>query len=310
LYYPLVSLPVDTASNPGLEPPSGQPIVALGEILWDLFPDGRRLGGAPLNFSAHARQLGHPVSLISALGDDLLGNEAAERIRALGLDCRFVQSGKRLPTGTAGVRLGPDGSPQFEILRPAAYDALEVTADLIVEIERSETAWFYFGSLFAATPEGRATLEQLLSALNPATKFLDLNLRPGGDAPELVMKLLGLADVVKLNAEELERVQALAGLPQSLEPFGHAAVQRFGWQALAVTRGDRGCAIWADGNYAEAPGLPVNVVDTVGAGDAFAAAFVHGLSQLWPAGRIADFANRRASDVAGRAGALPIAIAI
>jgi fructokinase len=305
-----VSLPVDTASNPGLEPPSGQPIVALGEILWDLFADGRRLGGAPLNFSAHARQLGHPVSLISALGDDAFGNEAAERIRALGLDCRFVQTGKRFPTGTAGVRLGPDGSPQFEILRPAAYDALEVTADLIVEIERSETAWFYFGSLFAATPEGRATLEQLLSALNPATKFLDLNLRPGGDAPELVMKLLGLADVVKLNAEELELVQTLTGLPRSLDAFCHAAVQRFGWQALAVTRGDRGCAIWADGSYAEAPGLPVNVIDTVGAGDAFAAAFVHGLSELWPAARIASFANRLAADVAGRAGALPIAVAI
>lgn len=296
---------VDTLYTPGAEPPTLPPILALGEILWDLFEDGRRLGGAPLNFGVHARQLGHPVSLISALGADALGTEAADRIGSLGLDCRFLQTGMSLPTGTAGVRLGPDGSPQFEILRPAAYDAVEVTAQLIEQLGRSRPAWFYFGSLFAATPSGRATLERLLDALDHASKFLDLNLRPGCDAPDLVTELLGRANVVKLNTEEFEQVQALTGLPRSLEPFCQAAVHRFGWQALAVTLGDRGCAIWADGSYAEAPGHPVTVVDTVGAGDAFSAAFVHGLSRRWPAGRIADFANRKAAEVAGRAGALP-----
>ena len=282
------------------------PILALGEILWDLFEDGRRLGGAPLNFGAHARQLGHPVSLISALGADALGTEAAARIGSLGLDCRFVQTGPSLPTGTAGVRIGPDGSPQFKILRPAAYDELEVTDETIELLGRSRPAWFYFGSLFAATASGRATLGRLIDVLEPARRFLDLNLRPGSAAPDLVTELLGLADVVKLNSEELDQVQALTGLPRSLERFCEAAVHRFGWQALAVTRGDRGCAIWADGIYKEAPAHPVTVVDTVGAGDAFSAAFVHGLSQRWPATRIADFANRKAAAVAGQAGALPL----
>ena len=294
-----------SVNTPETEAPSLPAILALGEILWDLFEDGRRLGGAPLNFGAHARELGHPVSLISALGADALGAEAADLIGSLGLDCRFLQTDHDLPTGTARVRLGPDGSPQFEIPRPAAYDALETTEQLIDQLGRSGHAWFYFGSLFAAIPSGRATLERILDALDSTSTFLDLNLRPGCDMPDLVTELLWRADVVKLNAAELAQVQSLTGLPRSLELFCPAAARRFGWRALAVTLGSRGCAIWAEGRYAEAPAHPVIVVDTVGAGDAFSAAFLHGLSQRWPAARIADFANRKAAGVAGRPGALP-----
>jgi len=280
-------------------------IVAVGEILWDLFPDGRRLGGAPLNFSAHARHLGHPVSLISALGGDALGAEASATIKALSLDRRYLQISKQLATGTAGVALSADGSPRFAIVRPAAYDDVELTADTLQQLRQCRPAWFYFGSLFAATPRGKHCLNALFDALDGAVKFLDLNLRPGSDDPSLVAELLARANVVKLNEEELDRVRTLTGLQGSLEAFCVAASERFGWRAVAVTLGDRGCAIHSDGDYTEAPGHAVTVVDTVGAGDAFSAALVHGLSQHWPTAKTAEFANRLAAAVAGRPGALP-----
>jgi fructokinase len=290
---------------PSPDAAANRSVVAVGEVLWDLFDDGQRLGGAPLNFSSHVRRLGHPVSLISALGADALGAEAAQQIAALNLDCRFLQTSTRFATGTAKVKLGEDGSPAFAIARPAAYDDLDLTPAILEQLAQCEPAWVYFGSLFAATDQGRRTLNRLLKAAKGSLRFLDLNLRPGSDSPDLVTELRELADVVKLNEPELERVAALTGLPRSMERFCHAAIERYGWQALAITLGSRGCVIGFDGDCIEAQGQAVTVVDTVGAGDAFAAAFLHGLSQQWPADRIAEFANRVAAEVTSHAGALP-----
>jgi fructokinase len=138
-----------------------------------------------------------------------------------------------------------------------------------------------------------------------AKNFYDLNLRPGSDSPKLVCELLQSADVVKLNEEELQRVHEFSGLPLNVEAFCREGSARFGWQAVGVTLGDRGCAVLAGGHYVEAAVHPVEVVDTVGAGDAFAAAFMHGLSQNWPAAEIACFANRIGALVASRHGAIP-----
>jgi fructokinase len=280
-------------------------VIALGEVLWDLFEDGRRLGGAPLNFAAHIRRLGHPVCLISAVGADEPGGEAAARIARLDLDCRYLEISARFATGTATVELGTDGSPDFSITRPAAYDDIDLAPRTLQAIAESAPAWFYFGSLYAATDTGRRAFDQLCEALQQSLKFIDLNLRPGFDAPTLVMELLVRADVVKLNEPELERVCELSGLPGATEAFCHAAADYFGWRAIAITLGARGCALWSDGSYTEAAASPVAVVDTVGTGDAFAAGCLHGLSQSWPADRIAAFANRLAAGVAGHAGALP-----
>jgi fructokinase len=141
--------------------------------------------------------------------------------------------------------------------------------------------------------------------LRGATKFYDLNLRPGADSPKLVCKLLQSADVVKVNEEELRRVHEFVGLPLNIEAFCREGSAQYGWQAVAVTLGDRGCAVLAGGQYVEAAVHAVEVVDTVGAGDAFAAAFVHGLSLSWPTAEIACFANRVGALVASRHGAIP-----
>jgi fructokinase len=280
-------------------------VVVLGEILWDRFGDSRRLGGAPLNFAAHARSLGHAVTLISALGADEPGREAAARIEPLDLDTSLLKTSSRFATGSAFVGAGPDGDPVFTIERPAAYDALELSAQELGQLAGHGAGWFYFGSLLAARPRGRRTLEALLDNLPGARRFLDLNLRPGSDSPELAIALLADADVVKLNEHELAQVRAFTGLPPGVPDFCRAGSERFGWRAVCVTLGERGCALRVGDDFVEAPGVAVTVADTVGAGDAFAAALMHGLSRDWPADRIAAFANHLGASVAAQPGSLP-----
>jgi fructokinase len=298
----------DRAGKENLSLQVGSPlphVVVLGEVLWDLFEHSRRLGGAPLNFGVHARRLGHPVTLISALGADEPGQQAAEMIAALDLDTRFLQKTSRFPTGTARVQVGNGGGTQFTIARPAAYDAVDLSAGDLDLLQKDAPGWFYYGTLFASTDPGKSVLRQTLRGLPGAAKFYDLNLRPGSDSPKLVCELLQVADVVKLNEEELQRVHEFAGLPLNVEAFCREGSARYGWLAAGVTLGDRGCAVLAGGHFVEAAVHPVNVVDTVGAGDAFAAAFMHGLSLNWPAAEIACFANRVGALVASRHGAIP-----
>jgi fructokinase len=279
-------------------------VVAVGEVLWDIFPHSSRLGGAPLNFAAHAKRLGHEACLISAVGADDLGRQAAEMIAALQIDTTFLQASPEFPTGTATVELLGDKT-LFTIHRPAAYDAVRLSDSDIEKLSRWTPGWLYYGTLFAATHQGRTTLERLLNTLDDAVKFYDLNLRPGCESPALVNQLLEWADVVKLNEEELQRVHDYTGLPLAYEPFCREVAVRYGLKAVAVTLGGRGCAILVNGRYVEAAGAVVDVADPVGAGDAFAAAFMHGLSSNWAAGEIAAFANRVGALVASRDGAIP-----
>jgi fructokinase len=284
------------------EPPS---VAVLGEVLWDVFAQTRRLGGAPLNFAAHMRRLGHPVSLISAVGDDELGREAAQLVAALDLDTRLLQTTSGFATGTATVRIGAGGSAEFAIPRPAAYDALDFTAAQLQALAGRGVEWFYYGTLFAATVQGRQVLDRVLDALRGALKFYDLNLRPGAESPALVEALLAHADVIKLNEHELARVSKFTGLPADVESFCYAASERYDLHAVSITLGERGCAILTRGEFVAARAYPVVVADTVGAGDSFAAAFLHGLCRQWPVREVADFANRIAADVAARHGSLP-----
>jgi fructokinase len=298
----------DQSGNVKLSSQVGAPeqqVIVIGEVLWDLFAHARRLGGASLNFGVHARRLGHNVSLISAVGEDELGSQASEMIAALDLDTRFLQTTPRFSTGTANVLTGPGGTIRFTIQRPAAYDAVTLSAEDIARIQQEAPAWCYFGTLFASTAQGKEVLNRLLSALTGTTKFYDLNLRPGSDSADLVQELLQRADVVKLNEEELKRVHECTGLPLDVESFCRQGCDRYGWRAVGVTLGERGCAILASGQYVESVGHPVDVVDTVGAGDAFAAAFMHGLSLNLPAREIASFANRVGALVTSRHGAIP-----
>jgi fructokinase len=280
----------------------------VGEVLWDQFADSTRLGGAPLNFAVHLKRLGHTPLLVSAVGTDRLGEDARSAIAGLGLDTTGLQSTTRFQTGTAAVRLGPGEQTSFAIVRPAAYDAIELYDRDVRQLLVRDPSWFYYGTLFPSSPRAKFVLRQLLAAAPGATRFYDMNLRPGFESPELVRELLDWADVVKLNERELQFVHDHLDLPLAPEAFCRAGSKRYGWTAACVTFGSRGCAMLVGDHYVSAAGVPVHVADPVGAGDAFAAAFVHGLASKWTVERIAAFANRTGALVASTHGAIPDAV--
>jgi fructokinase len=280
-------------------------ILVVGEVLWDMFEHSTALGGAPLNFAAHAKRLGYNPLLIGAVGADSLGDAARQEIAGLDLDTSFLQTTRRFPTGTARVELGPGDQTSFVIERPAAYDAVCLREAQIAQIIQRTPGCFYYGTLFASAPEGRVVLDRLMDALPAATRFYDLNLRPGNYSVQLVIELLELADVVKLNEEELGIVRKFTRLPSEIEAFCREGSKRYGWKSVCVTLGARGCAMLCGEEYVESVGHMIKVADPVGAGDAFAAAFLHGLISHWPVARIAEFANRVGALVASRHGAIP-----
>jgi fructokinase len=286
---------------------AGARVLLIGEVLWDEFPDGARLGGAPLNAAVHLRRLRHAPLLVSAVGADLRGNETRSALTALGLDTTFVPTAARFHTGSARVQLGPGDETSFTIERPAAYDAVELSEKSLQRIVAWNPTWLYYGTLFPSFPQPRRVLSHLLDGLPEAARFYDLNLRPGFESPELVDDLLRRADVAKLNEQELQFVQGRLNLPPDPEGFCRAGAERYGWRGACVTLGARGCAMLVGDDYVEAPGFQVHVADPVGAGDAFAAAFIHGIVSSWPAERIATVANRMGALVAASQGAIPAA---
>ncbi|MCW5980717.1 MAG: hypothetical protein KIT09_21735 [Bryobacteraceae bacterium] len=281
-------------------------IVCAGEILWDVFGDGEHLGGATLNFAVHAARLGHDVRFVSAVGDDERGWRALQRAAEAGLDTRYIRTAAGHPTGIVTVTVDGAGQPTFVIHRPAAYDYAELSPAALRELAEPAPDWIYFGTLYQMNPHARELTRTLLDAMPQARRFYDVNLRRDSYTAELVRELLGCAAVVKLNDVEMEAIAGMLAMPgRDVEAFCRESAGRFGWEAICVTQGGSGCSLLAGGEFVKAPGYAVRVADAVGAGDAFAAAFVHGLGNGWKAAEIADFANRVGALVASRAGGTP-----
>ena len=281
-------------------------VLSIGEVLWDVFGDTEHLGGAALNFAAHAKILGHSVSFISAVGEDQRGRRILERMEAMGLPTRFVRQEKNHPTGIVTVSLDTSGQPHFTIHRPAAYYFPDLLEGDLRELSSSRPDWIYFGTLFQMSPEAKALTLKVIDANPEARRFYDVNLRENCYEAALVNELMSLATAVKLNDQEAAMIQSMFGWSYgSLEDFCRGTARRFGWEAACVTRGEAGCVLRVRDDYVEAEGYKVRVADTVGAGDAFAAAFLHGLGMGWPAQEVADFANRVGALVASRPGGTP-----
>lgn len=282
-------------------------ILSMGEVLWDVLGEEEYLGGAPLNFSAVLQKLGNTAAVVTAVGKDERGIRTLKAMRDLGLTTEFVQQVSERPTGTAFVSTDGDRNVVFTIDRPAAFDFVEVDASLLERAVQFAPDWLYFGTLAQANPQMETALQRLVENLPETRCFYDVNLRGGHWNLALVERLSSAAHVLKLNRHEAEMLDELARGKSdfNLENFCRHWSSTYNISTICVTLGSRGCAIFDRDTLRSFDGFPVEVVDTVGSGDAFAAAFLHGLNAGWPIEENATFANALGALVAGRPGGTP-----
>lgn len=281
-------------------------IVSIGEVLWDILPSTEHLGGAPFNFAWHAHNLGHQVCFVSAVGNDQRGNRVLAEMEEVGLATRFIHQTSDQPTGTITVAMDSSGLPQYKIHRPAAYGFPALSPRDFDILLTPEPDWIYFGTLQQMSPSAHDLTIKLLTAAPAARRFYDVNLRADSFTPELVRTLARHAHVLKLNEQELPALRDIGGIQaDSREQFCRNCLRIFQLDAVCLTLGPQGCALLMNHEYLEAQGFPVKVADTIGAGDAFSAALLHGLNIGWPTARVAGFANRVGALVASRPGGTP-----
>jgi len=270
-------------------------VLCFGEVLWDCLPQGRCLGGAPLNVAFHLSKLGVESHIVSAVGADNLGDEALASMRSRGIATRFVERSKTRPTGTVQVELDGAGQPRFEILNDVAWDDIPVS-DEVLQLAASSDA-IVFGTLAARSGRNRAALRRLLEIPGPR-RVLDVNLRPPFDDLPRTEALCHHADLVKLNGAELARmcglVEAESAVPLEfdLQDAILRLAKRVGSRSFCVTLGAGGACYFGKEGRFTVPAPRVNVQDTIGAGDAFTAALVAGqLRDSSPAGTKAALDN-------------------
>lgn len=280
-------------------------IVGLGEILWDLLPGGRQLGGAPFNFTFHCHQLGHPSVMVSRVGADELGRDIRAVVRQLGLTDEFLQEDSAHPTSTVDVRLDASGQPSYTINPNVAWDFLAWDDALQALIGRARAVCF--GTLIQRDPVAGATIQRALKTAHSRLIVYDINLRQQFYTREIIEASLRACRWVKLNTDELVVLRDLFGLRRPGDARGLGELrQRFGVELACLTRGADGCLIQTDDEEIGVPGLPVEVVDTVGAGDAFTAGLLVYALEGRPLVDAAVFANRLAARVASSAGGTPV----
>lgn len=276
-------------------------ILSVGEVVWDIFADRQVLGGAPVNVAYHLAKTGLPVEIITRIGSDPLGATTRQQLAGLGLSLVGVQLDLKLPTGRVQVSVDAGNEPHFDILAPAAWDAIAIEPALAVAGGRPFA--LVFGTLAQRDPVSRETIRQLRRAAFP--RFYDVNLRPPFTTEELVRDSLAEAELVKVNGHELRILGDWLGLGGDKKSIANALCSRYDLAAVAVTEGSRGAWLMTVNEMHEDPGERVRVADTVGAGDAFFAALVEGFIRRRPWPETLRRANQRGAYVASRHGATP-----
>jgi fructokinase len=279
-------------------------VVGLGEALWDMLPTGKHLGGAPLNFAYIASLLGEHAVIASRIGNDSLGTEIQAELAGRNLDISAIQTDSNLPTGTVDVRFRA-GQPEYEIRQPAAWDALEWTSRWSEIAAKSDAVCF--GSLAQRAPKSRQTIQNFLENTRPAClRVFDINLRRPFYDREVIDSSLHLATILKLNDLELPEIAAIVGLKgDSSQVLMQQLLDRYGLKVVFVTCGEHGAMAANEEKMASHPGFKVRVRDTIGAGDAFTAAAIHCILRGIDLDKTLAFANKWASWVASKAGAMP-----
>jgi fructokinase len=277
-------------------------VLSFGETLWDLLPAGPVLGGAPCNLAYRVNSLGERGVIVTRLGRDDLGRKAVEALGRLDMDTRYVQWDDAHATGTVPVTVDARGIPEYTILKDVAYDSIEPTPDLLALASQADC--ICFGSLSQRSERSARTLLELLSAAPKALKFFDVNLRKDCYSKPVLERSFFKADILKLNdAEALELGRMFDLAPKTPEELAGDILRRWGLKACVVTLGERGAYAVAGSREARVPGRSIAVVDTIGSGDAFSAAFI----TCWLRGKPLDdccfFGNALGALVAGTKGA-------
>ena len=292
-------------------------ILGLGELLWDMLPDGPRLGGAPANFTVMAGQLGSHAALLSRIGRDDPGRTAVDRLDPLPADASFLQVDPTHETGRVTVYF-EDGQPRYTIHQPAAWDFLELTDEWVQLAERADA--LCFGSLAQRCIESRQTIQTLVAQSSAACiRIFDVNLRAPFYSGEVIQESLELATVVKMNDAEVPLVLGLLGLPVEeapaidelhvLDALRQGAVRLLAefpaLSMVAVTRGAQGSLLVTREEWHAHAGIQVRVADTIGAGDAFTAALTHYMLRGADLATLNEAGNRWGAWVASQVGAMP-----
>lgn len=285
-------------------------IVGLGEILWDLFPAGRQLGGAPANFAYITSLLGNRGITASRLGQDDLGRAATVRLKELGLDTMFLQKDPQHPTGTVRVEVDPKGQPCFEISQSVAWDFLEWTPQW--QELAAEADAVCFGSLAQRSPQSQSTIRSCLRATRPqCLRVFDVNLRQKFFDAAVLDESMKMASIVKLNHEELPKIMRLLQGDgelrehESQESSARHLLDLYQLRLVCVTRGNEGSLLMTSTERSVHAGFRVKVADTVGAGDAFTAALVCEYLRGSSLAEMNEAANHVGAWVASQNGATP-----
>src|ERR1700730_18226744 len=286
----------------------------FGELLWDCLPSGRHAGGAPFNVAAHLAQLGVSVSLISAVGQDSLGDEILEVAQNKRVNVQFVGRARiGLPTGTVIATVDALGNATYELVQPVAWDEIIVSEEALEAVAKAGA--FIFGSLATRSPYNLLQLDRLLAVKGPL-KFFDVNMRPPFADPERIVELAARADVVKLNHDEVGQIVSWlrTGKPTPNPPGNADAVAEdcaaisdaTNTPRICVTMGPAGAALWDRSRLVCATAPKVIVKDTVGAGDAFMAGLMVGLTRGADTQTVLETACRLGAIVASHDGATPL----
>jgi len=279
-------------------------VVGVGELLWDLLPAGKQIGGAPANFAYHASALGARAMTISRVASDALGRELLAQLDRVGVNIEGIQIDEAHGTGTVAVAIDVDGQPKFDIIPDVAWDHLAVTPVALHAAALADA--ICFGTLAQRAETSRDAIHTIVAAApSDALRVLDVNLRQQFHSRAILEQSLALATVLKVNDAELPVLAEMFALTGGVRAQMEQIAERWQLRAVALTRGGQGSALLTAHDWSEHAGVPVRVADTIGAGDAFTAAMTLGLLAGWSLRDVNAAANEVAAYVASQGGATP-----
>lgn len=281
-------------------------VIGMGEALWDVLPEGKKIGGAPANFAYHVSQFGLPSCVVSAIGNDPLGHEIIENFTSKGLTHQIETV--PYPTGTVQVEIDQAGVPQYEIKENVALDNIPYTAKL--EQLAEKTSAICFGSLAQRNVVSRNTINRFLDAIpaeNDPLIVFDVNLRQGFYNKEILCNSMKRCNILKINDEELVTVSRMFGYPGiDLQDKCWILLGKYNLRMLILTCGINGSYVFTPGNVSFQPTPKVEVADTVGAGDSFTAAFISSILKGKSVAEAHSRAVQTSAFVCTKKGAMPI----